>query len=353
MPRSLIVLVVACLWMAMSYFWTDAAEAEAGKALVRHLRLLVLIGMYYLINSRNQAISILKWLLIVQVITVSLSWLMFVGIYLSFEQTRQPMNLAVPFTSTLEQPVMTSLALAIVVFLWSDWVKFTSKPLLVIAVVFFVANIIIVMSGRTGYVALFTLFFLVIHLNGFKRKSTFFIGLLITILVLFFCFPRFHNKVQEIYQGIQKYSYGVVDTSEGQRLDYWDKSIKSMTERPYFGSGVGSWRNEYYRFNGVQINPPSNPHNQFFLWGVEAGGVGLFLLTLFLVSLVDDARKKLGNPESRALISVAILAVVVGVFNCPFYGAGMGEFFMVLFGCLLAMSKFSEANKTELIRKAR
>jgi len=351
MPRSLIVLVVACLWMALSYLWTDATDAEAGKALVRHLRLLLLVGIFYLIDSRDQAISILKWLLIVQVIIVCLSWLMFIGIYLPFEQTKQPMHFAVPFTSTLEQPIMTSLALAVIVFLWADWVKFISKPVLVFVISLSVANIVIVMSGRTGYITLFTLIFLIAYLNKFQKKSMIFFVVLLSIPVLFFSYSRFHDKIQEIYGGVQKYSYGSVDSSEGQRLDYWDKSIKSMSERPYFGSGVGSWRNEYFRFNGAQINPPTNPHNQFFLWGVEAGVVGLFLFILFLVSLIDDARKRLGKPESRALISVTILAMVVGVFNCPFYGAGMGEFFMVLFGCLLAMGKFSEANKTESIRQ--
>ena len=350
-PRSLVVLVVACLWMTLSCLWTDATDAEVQKALIRHLRLLLVVFVFCLIDSRDQAISILKWLCIVQVITVFLSWLMFMGIYFPFEQTNQSKQLAVPFTSTLEQPVMTTLALAVIVFLRADWVKYTFKPVLVFVMFLCVANVVVVMSGRTGYIALFTLFFLTACLNKFKNKLAFFIVVLLSIPVLFFNSPRFHDKTQEIYEGVQKYSSGSVDSSEGQRLEYWEKSIKSMSERPFFGSGVGSWRNEYYRLNGVQINPPTNPHNQFLLWGVEAGAVGLFLIILFILSLIEDARKRLDKPESGALISITVLAVVVGVFNCPFYGAGMGEFFMVLFGSLLAMGKFSEANKTELIRQ--
>jgi ABC-type dipeptide/oligopeptide/nickel transport system permease component len=88
-PRSLIALFVACLFMASSYFWTEATDAEAGRALVRHLRLLLVILIFYLIESREQAISLIKWILIVQVITVCLSWLMFLDVYLPFAQTKQ------------------------------------------------------------------------------------------------------------------------------------------------------------------------------------------------------------------------------------------------------------------------
>jgi len=345
-PRSLIALFVACLFMAFSYFWTEATDAEAGKALVRHLRLLLVILIFYLIESREQAISLIKWILIVQVITVCLSWLMFLDVYLPFAQTKQAMNLSVPFSSTLEQPVMTSLAIALVVFLWSDWIKFTYRPVLVLAIVLCGVNIVAVMSGRTGYITFFILISLVVFLKKFQNKSMVLIVTLLSIPVLFFSFPRFHEKTQEIYVGVMKYRSGSVDSSEGQRLEFWEKSIKSMSERPFFGSGVGSWRNEYLKFNGVQTNPPTNPHNQFFLWGVEAGVVGLFLLILFLLSLIDDARKRLNNPESGALITLTILSIIVGIFNCPFYGSGLGEFYMVLLGSLLAMGKFSEANKT-------
>jgi O-antigen ligase len=350
-PSSLIVLFVACLWMALSYLWTDALDLDAGKAINRHLRLLILVFIYYLIQTRDQAISILKYLLVVQFVTILLSWLMFMDIYFPFEQRNQQLHLAAPFTSTLEQPVMTSIALAVVFFLWDDWIKFTTKSVLIFAIVLSIANIVVVMSGRTGYITLFALIILIACYKKYKKKITIFMVLLSSIPVLFFSSPRFHDRTLEIYTGIQNYRSGHVDSSEGHRLEYWEKSFKSMSERPFFGSGVGSWRNEYYRLNGVQINPPSNPHNQFLLWGVEAGFVGLFLITLFFISLIEDARKKLEKPEAGALISVTVLAVLVGVFNCPLYGAGMGEFFMVLFGSLLAMGKFSEANKKELIRQ--
>ena len=75
-----------------------------------------------------------------------------------------------------------------------------------------------------------------------------------------------------------------------------------------------------------------------------------FLIAIFL-SLYRDALK-LDQQESRALICVTSMAAVMSLFNCPFYGVGMGEFFMVLFGTLLATGKDSQANRQLLTAQA-
>ena len=97
------------------------------------------------------------------------------------------------------------------------------------------------------------------------------------------------------------------------------------------------------RLGGLQTNPPSNPHNQFLLWWVEFGGVGLLFLLAFFISIYRDSQL-LNLKESRSLICITSLAIVMSLFNCPFYGVGMGEFFMILFGALLATGKDSQAN---------
>jgi hypothetical protein len=38
----------------------------------------------------------------------------------------------------------------------------------------------------------------------------------------------------------------------------------------------------------------------------------------------------------------------MGLFNCPFFGAGMGEFFLLMFGALLAFTKNETMSSREI-----
>jgi len=97
---------------------------------------------------------------------------------------------------------------------------------------------------------------------------------------------------------------------------------------------VGSWKSNYVRLGGLETNPPSNPHQQYLLWLVEAGTIGLVFLIGIFFSLYRDALL-LTKMASRALISTTSIAALMSLMNCPFFGVGMGEFFMVMMGSLL------------------
>jgi hypothetical protein len=43
------------------------------------------------------------------------------------------------------------------------------------------------------------------------------------------------------------------------------------------------------------------------------------------------------NEAKSALISVITVLFVMGLFNCPFFGVGMGEFFFLEIAALLAI----------------
>lgn len=344
-PNTLLAICVAMVWIGLSTLWSDVDPKEVGASVFRHARLLFIPVVFALIPSKQVGYKVLAWLALSQVLVVCLSFLMFFGVQVPFTQTKQPYKYAVPFTSSLEQPVMTAL---VVVLLWyfkdiwaNNWVRLACYIFIGLCV----SNVFFVMFGRTG----FLLMLISIGIIGFFElpKKFKLLAILIPIFLGYLLFntsARLHEKTMQINDGIAKYAAGDYDTSEGQRLDYWRRSFQSIQENPVVGKGAGSWKNEYQRLGGLQPNPPSNPHNQFLLWWVEVGGVGLLFLIAIFISMYRDALK-LDQQESRALICVTSLAAVMSLFNCPFYGVGMGEFFMVLFGTLLATGKDSQANR--------
>ena len=351
-PVTLLAISVAMLWISLATLWSDVAPKEIGAAVVRYARLLCILVVFFLIPTKEACYKILALLTLSQVLVVCMSFLMFFGVHFPLTQTKQPFEYAVPFTSSLEQPVMTAL---VVVLLWyfkdiwaSRWARHASYVLIGLCV----ANVFFVMFGRTG----FLLMLISIGIIGFFElpKKFKLLAILVPLFLgylLFTTSTRMHEKTVQISDGLAKYAAGDYDTSEGQRLDYWRRSFQSIQESPVVGKGVGSWKNEYQRLGGLQLNPPSNPHNQFLLWWVEAGGLGLLFLIAIFLSLYRDALK-LDQQESRALICVTSMAAVMSLFNCPFYGVGMGEFFMVLFGTLLATGKDSQANRQLLTAQA-
>jgi O-antigen ligase len=151
-----------------------------------------------------------------------------------------------------------------------------------------------------------------------------------------FVSTRFQTKMTEIKRDVLEYQKGNFDTSQAQRLDYWVKSLQAIQDKPLIGHGVGSWRVNYIRLGGAdKVNPPSNPHQQFLLWAVEGGLVGLaFLLAIFIMIYRDSHR--LDSAAQQALRATLAITILMGMMNCPLFGAGMGEFIFLIMGALLA-----------------
>ena len=343
-PKSLLVVCFAVAWICLTIIWSDVDPKQMGAAVNRHARLLLIPVVYFLIPNRQVCYGILACLSLSQLIVVCLSFLMFFGIHIPLTQTKQPFEFAVPFTSSLEQPVMSTLVVVLLWYFKNAWPSSLIRYSCYVAIGLCAVNIFFVMLGRTG----FLLMLLAIGIVGFldlpkKYKALALFAPLFLGFLLFNTSTRLHEKTLQINDGITKYEAGDYDTSEGQRLDYWRRSFQSIQETPVIGKGVGSWKNEYQRLGGLQTNPPSNPHNQFLLWWVESGGVGLLFLLAIFISIYRDSQL-LNLKESRALVCITSLAIVMSLFNCPFYGVGMGEFFMILFGTLLATGKDSQAS---------
>jgi O-antigen ligase len=69
-------------------------------------------------------------------------------------------------------------------------------------------------------------------------------------------------------------------------------------------------------------------------WWVEFGLVGLLIMLGFFFTLIKDSFK-IDQEAQYALRSIIAVLLVVGLFNCPFFGVGMGEFFFLEIAVIL------------------
>ena len=336
------VIFAALIWIALSVLWSEAPQSAWGTALLRYARLLVLPLVIYCLNDREDVMMVLRALVIAQLAIVALSCLLWLGVPLALHNPLYPTNFGLVINGHLEQPIMSTLMLVV---LWHFKASLFPrvKPIWIyIACALTVANVLFVMTGRTGFIAMIVAvtWMLVKHSPATLKHKIAWVLLtpIILSVTLGVVSPRFYARITDAVHDVELYTEGNDATSQGYRLDYWHQSIKSIAQAPLIGHGAGSWRQEYIRLGGDEPNPPSNPHQQFLLWWVEAGLVGLAFMGLIFVALWRDSRL-LEEPAQGAMQATWAIILMVSLFNCPFYGAGMGEFFLIIFACLLALGK--------------
>jgi O-antigen ligase len=157
--------------------------------------------------------------------------------------------------------------------------------------------------------------------------------------------PQLRERVSAVVTETQAYSQGDrAPTSAGLRLDFWRRSVQSIMERPVAGHGVGSWNGEFKRREGKNLNPAfrdlRNPHEEYLMWGVQLGIVGVALFLAFLVELMRDA-SRFRVDIRRTVKTLVVMLAVVGLFNTVLFDALIGDYFCVVLGLLLALGVHS------------
>jgi len=342
-------IIFACLlWMLVSSIWSICNTHDWMVAWVRHARLLVYpLIVFCLVNPANVILT-LQGLVVGQTFVVICSWLLWLGVPHIMSNPLYPRDWGIVINGHLEQPIMTSLMVVCVWTLKDEIFPTLNRIWIYILCTLSVGNVFFIMNGRTGFLAMVLAMTCALYF-GYKQKFKFSVAwisiapiLLVITLAIFS--PRFAQRALEVKHDLELYSQGNDATSQGYRIDYWVQSIKAIKDSPLLGTGVGSWRQDYIAYGGNEPNPPSNPHQQFLLWFVESGLIGLLLMVALFISFFKDAQLLSKRPK-EAMLSVTWIALMVSMFNCPFYGAGMGEFFILLLACMVALGRLPDEQK--------
>lgn len=338
-PHAVWWVLIALVWLAMTGFWTEAESRDALRVFYGHARLIWLLAVLYLLPQPARAWTALKWLALGQLFVVLLSWLMWCGVPLAWLGVKLPYELDVAFTSTLEQPVMSTLLAVLLWHLRAHWTQGAASWhawVWRVALALTMANVFFIMTGRTGYLVMLVFVGVTLLMLAPPRWRIAAVLLpVLVVLALWQLSPRFHARVMQVQQDIVAYRDGNINTSQGLRLDNWRVAVEGGLEKPWFGHGVGSFSKVYEAHHGFERRVVLDPHQQYLFWWVEGGAVAVALLLGFLAALLRDARA-LPRPAGRALVCTVAVVSVMALSTCPFFGAGMGEFFLVMMAALLA-----------------
>ncbi len=333
---------LALALLALSILWTGADAAAAFSIYVKHAKLLEVVLLTVLIRTAADARVAVKALVGGQVFLLLSSWALRLGMPVPWQAASATAN--VVFSTYLDQSIMFATTASVLWHLrkeglWPVWLG-TLMALLALA------NSLLVLEGRSGYlVALSAIALAAMWAMPTKwRLPTLVATPVIALAALALGSAQVQERVTKIFAESQHFAQtqqvGEADSS-GWRLNAWKRSIQAFSQKPLLGHGVGNWTPAVKQFEGANAvamfgeGNASNPHQEFLLWAVELGVVGLLLLLGVLGSLCRDALQ-FQAPASRALLAAVAATVIACMFNSSLYDDLMGDYLVVTLGLLLA-----------------
>jgi O-antigen ligase len=337
------VTLVSVLAFALSLTYTHVDLSFGLQAFLKHCKFLVFPLLVYFISDRRTAVRAVQVFLIAQIGLICCSWLIYLGVAMPWSADTPGAN--VVFSSYLDQSIMFTVDAAM---LWHLRKTITMSAGL--STFFALAAIVCVfflLEGRTGYVvALVTLGLAAMWAVPRRMR---FMALIFTPLLLvsmlLLASTQIQTRVNQIFKGTSEFSTNQVQTtSEGWRLNAWVRSVQAISSEPVFGYGVGSWSYAAKKMEGQQGDivfgktNSSNPHQEYLLWGVELGMVGIVLICTFLASAAWDARN-FTPPVARACWSILAVISIGCLFNSALYDDLIGDYLLVALGLTMALGK--------------
>lgn len=350
-------IMIALMVMAASISWSDAPPAQAWGAWAKHAKLLLIPLLLLLIRSWQEARIALMVFITAQAALLLGSWLLWAGVPIPWATSNQAFVDYAVFSSRLDQPIMSSVTAAICWHLRQFAPGRWGRSLALMVVVLALGNVLFVMNGRTGHLVAMTLISLALIWELPRAYRAF--GIAVPILVLLAVWlgsATVRERMEAAVQELDSYTkIGSTDSSSGERLNYWRRSVESIMQHPVAGAGAGSWNAEYQRLDRgrgpVNARNVRNPHQEFLLWGVEAGVIGMVLLFNILLAVWRDARR-MAVPAARAAQSVLAALVIACLFNSSLFDATIGDFFCVALALVLVLGWYARAPSGTAIHEA-
>lgn len=343
-PRAVLLLLLA---LSASLFWTIAPMPEALGAMGKYGKLLVVPALLVLVRSPREAQWALGAFLVGQAFLLLSSWTLYFQLPVPWATSRMATTGYSVFSSYLDQGIMSAVMGGVFWHMRHVWSGRAVYALLVTMSLLAFAAVFLIFEGRSGQLAgiLILSWCVWVALPPRYRLLALCVPPVIFALA-FMSFPKMQHRFTAAATEVTAYLQQAPDapqaqTSAGLRLGWWRTSVQAMAEKPWLGSGVGSWTFTYDRLESaknpahIPITQASNPHQEFLLWGVQLGVGGIVLLLAFLAGTAADFYK-MAPPVARAGGSVLAAFVVGGMFNASLWDAYIGDFFCLTLGVLLA-----------------
>ena len=336
------VIYFSIVWILISTAWTPADFDTAIYAFIKHAKILIIPIIIFIAASEKMGSKCLNYALYTQIGICIASWILAVkfsanqylsGNFVSLNLSGQNFNIF--SESQLDQSIMFVVSASIIWHIrntipMSKWIIYTS-------VFLFLTNVLFLANSRTGYVlAIASITLAICYLPAFKFKwATLVMAPFLLISTLLLSSQQFSDRVNQVAHEVQSTEQPEnLKTSSGWRLNAWQRSIEAFNDRPILGHGIGSWTYAAKKAEGDKGNDVfgkgnrSNPHQEYLLWAVEFGLVGILLKIIFIYSVFMSSKSNMPQ-YSNAINAVLLCIVMAGLFNSVIFDDLIGDFLLI------------------------
>jgi len=148
----------------------------------------------------------------------------------------------------------------------------------------FVVTMAYVIVSRTALVTMpvMVAVFGLLHLR-LRTNLLIFGAMALIVAIAWVASPQFEETISSFGIQYQRYKANGADTSIGERLQYWEKSLQFFADAPLIGHGTGSTRGLFERAASGTADMASSsvvrdPHNQTLNVAVQWGAAGIAVL---------------------------------------------------------------------------
>jgi O-antigen ligase len=212
-------------------------------------------------------------------------------------------------------------------------------------------NVLLIVTGRTGYVVLMALLLYLATTVGRGRRTAAVSVLVLTALVAFAYLgsTAFSTRIQDAAADLSNWKAGASDaTSVGQRIGFYLTTARIVAEHPLTGVGAGGFEQAYAaEVSGTAAPVSSNAHNDYLMIAAQAGLLPLAALIALYVTLWRDAAR-FGSNLERDLARGLVLAMTIGgLFNSFLRDHAEGLFFAWATGVLYAGTRTASRSRVD------
>lgn len=332
----------------LSQFYSNSTWADASDYISKYARIAYIPFLAAAVLNPNQVVRVLVGFSAGMAFTLVLSY----GIAIDPSictvlglSTCGPESNPTVFKLHITQNYFMALAAALWAYAFTKMKgNANTGPLAWVSLVFALMaliNVLFMVDGRTGWVVLAVLLSYLLFLRMGVKGVCISAVVVIAALALVLTFSATVNQLLvNAYNEYQLWlQNGVAPGRSGMRLTYYSHAVQAIAQSPWFGHGIGGVREAMNLQSAGDPNLAlNNPHNQYLLFAVQTGLLGLVVYGAYLYLLFKLSRKS----RFQVLYVPFLLTFCVGnLFNSFHFDMSEAMLFALVTALLIATILYS------------